>query len=149
MVSSAGKRLMAHILDGVANFAVFGLIGILMRFPGIMMLKGIIEKDGPDLSDAVNGGIYLVYVLVLLLSMAIIQLYFWNKSTSMGKMILGMKVIDKDMGTPAGLPVMVLRELIGKQVSAAFGSLGFAWILIDKDNQTWHDKICNTLVVDR
>ncbi len=37
--------------------------------------------------------------------------------------------------------------MIGKLVSAAVLSLGFVWILIDKENQGWHDKLMRTFVV--
>ena len=56
-----------------------------------------------------------------------------------------MRVIKED-GTPAGFMTMLLREWIGKWISGLILLLGFLWILFDKDNQGWHDKLMSTYV---
>ena len=60
--------------------------------------------------------------------------------------MLGMRVIKED-GSSAGFGTMLIREWIGKLISAMIFSLGFIWILIDKDKQGWHDKLMSTYVV--
>ena len=47
----------------------------------------------------------------------------------------------------ATLITLLIREWIGKSISALVLSLGFLWILIDKENQGWHDKLMSTYVV--
>lgn len=42
---------------------------------------------------------------------------------------------------------MLFRELFIKQISGICFGLGYLWMLFDQDNQTWHDKILNTVVV--
>jgi uncharacterized RDD family membrane protein YckC len=62
-----------------------------------------------------------------------------------GKMLLGIKVINKNGENPDFL-ISFLRWL-GYFISTIFFFLGFLWAIWDKDHQTWHDKICNTYVV--
>jgi uncharacterized RDD family membrane protein YckC len=49
-------------------------------------------------------------------------------------------------GMAVTVQMAVLRYLVSL-VSAAFFGLGFFWMLWDPDNQTWHDKAANTLVL--
>ena len=43
---------------------------------------------------------------------------------------------------------MLVREWIGKPISMVVFCLGYLWILIDQDNQGWHDKLVDTYVVE-
>lgn len=43
---------------------------------------------------------------------------------------------------------MLIREWIGKAISGLLLSLGFLWILFDRDKQGWHDKLMSTYVVE-
>ena len=43
---------------------------------------------------------------------------------------------------------MLLREIIVKKASSSVLWLGYIWILIDKYNRGWHDKILDTYVID-
>jgi hypothetical protein len=56
-------------------------------------------------------------------------------------------VID-EAGDPAGFFRMLAREWIGKPISMVVFCLGYVWILIDQDNQGWHDKLVDTYVVE-
>jgi uncharacterized RDD family membrane protein YckC len=65
---------------------------------------------------------------------------------TLGKMIVGVKVVRTE-GAPAGWGAVILRETIGKIVSAIVIGLGFIWAGFDKHKQGWHDKIAGTYVV--
>jgi uncharacterized RDD family membrane protein YckC len=56
--------------------------------------------------------------------------------------------VAKENGERAGFFTMLFREVIGKFIisSIVFG-LGFLWIVLDKENQGWHDKLMSTYVV--
>ena len=152
MISPPVKRLIAYALDAIANFFVFTLVCFFIGFPAIffsgLSINNLEMLKNSHVLGGIAGGIYIMYALILLASIIFIQVYFWNKSTSIGKMILKMKVVDGETHMPVGLFRMVLRELVGKQVSGALGGLGYAWIIIDKSNQSWHDKIFDTMVVN-
>ena len=65
---------------------------------------------------------------------------------TLGKMALGMRVVDES-GQKAGFFKVLIRETIGKIVSAIVLFLGYIWILFDGKRQGWHDKIGGTFVV--
>lgn len=77
----------------------------------------------------------------------IMQMLYWKNGTSFGKSRMKLYVVNKETGKTLSMGYMVLREVIGKAVSALVLLLGFAWILIDKDKQAWHDKLVSSIVV--
>lgn len=133
MISDPLKRLAAHFVDG---FLMFGLA---------MLILVVI---GASMQMVFDGGI-AVGILAMFVGMVAIQVYFWNQSTSLGKHLMGMVVVDKESHEPVGLLKMAAREVIGKWISGMVFSLGYLWILIDEDNQAWHDKLITSIVVDR
>ena len=83
---------------------------------------------------------------VVPLAWLIFHLVLWTRGLTPGKWILGDQVVDT-RGVRAGFWRMALRETIGKFISGIVLGLGYFWILEDKDQQGWHDKIAGTLVV--
>jgi uncharacterized RDD family membrane protein YckC len=65
---------------------------------------------------------------------------------TVGKKVMGIRVVDFANGGPIGFGRGVLRYL-GKIVSSIPCGLGYLWMLWDKEKQTWHDKIATTVVV--
>ena len=56
------------------------------------------------------------------------------------------RVIDKDGGGDIGYGRAFVRW-IGMYISAIFIFLGYFWMLWDSENQCWHDKMANDVVV--
>ena len=73
--------------------------------------------------------------------------YFWTRRAGQtpGKFALGIRVVKAD-GTALSDTDAVIRA-IGYNISAMLFGLGFIWALVDRNNQTWHDKIARTYVV--
>jgi uncharacterized RDD family membrane protein YckC len=65
---------------------------------------------------------------------------------TVGKRALGIRVIDFGAGGPIGYGRGFIRN-IAKLLSGLVFGLGYFWMLWDKEKQTWHDKIANTVVV--
>ena len=76
--------------------------------------------------------------------------YFWLftglKGQTPGKMVVGIKVVDRHGNVP-GLGRAAIREILGKTVSAIVLLLGFLWVIWDEKKQGWHDKIAGTSVI--
>jgi len=71
---------------------------------------------------------------------------FWTwKGTSLGGMLLGLKIVRIN-GGPVTFSVAVVRSLLSLFSGAIF-FLGFLWAAWDREKQTWHDKVAGTLVV--
>jgi uncharacterized RDD family membrane protein YckC len=78
---------------------------------------------------------------------AIAVLIFWfYRSATPGKMMLGMKIVDADTGDKPGTGQFIVRYL-GYYVSTIPLGLGLLWVAFDKRKQGWHDKIAGTVVV--
>ena len=88
------------------------------------------------------------FVIPLIFFFGIFKIYYWTKSTTFGKSVLNMKIIR--MGTEDELNFfqMVIRQTVGKLLSFSILNLGFIWIIIDNENQGWHDKILDCVVID-
>lgn len=83
---------------------------------------------------------------VLIVVYVFFSLILFAKGFTIGKKLLGMRVVKED-GGQASFFVMLIREWIGKIISGLVLTLGLLWILYDKENQGWHDKLLRTCVV--
>lgn len=117
--ATPARRLGGYILDGITWSLIF-------------FFFSLSSKDGAPIA-------FLASVLF--------TGYFWSQGSSPGKMVLCMRVINKDTKEPVGFWTMLLRETIGKAISGFIFAIGYLWILFDSDNQGWHDKLVNTVVV--
>lgn len=84
---------------------------------------------------------------VALLAWAVWSMFLFSNGMTPGKWLVGTYVMNKE-GDPAGFFRMVVREWIGKPISFLVFGLGYLWILIDENNQGWHDKLVDTYVVE-
>jgi len=93
----------------------------------------------------------LFNVFGIVFTIFVYWLYHWLfiglKGQTLGKMALGIKVVDAS-GSMPGLGCAALREIPGKIASYIAIYLGFLWIIWDGQKQGWHDKIANTYVVN-
>ena len=97
------------------------------------------------LAAALKPGIY--YALATIVSYAYyISLEGGRRGQTLGKMALGIRIIDFDGGGPIGYVRATVRQLV-KIVSALVFFLGYLWMLWDDERQTWQDKAANDVVV--
>lgn len=82
--------------------------------------------------------------VLILLPIYYTILWTW-KGTSVGSIVMGLKVVRTD-GRPLGFAVAAVRALSSFFSLMVLG-LGFLWVAFDRDRQSWHDKIAGTLVV--
>lgn len=120
-------RFLAFVIDII-------IIGVVTAVLGAV---GIINLGDPSATDQVVEAV-ISFGYYILLTAAF--------GATLGKMALGMTVVDEN-GQRAGFFKVLLRETIGKIVSAIVLLLGFIWILFDDKRQGWHDKIGGTFVV--
>lgn len=70
----------------------------------------------------------------------------WKYGNTFGKLAQRI-VIVSTTGEPLTLNQILFRETLGKIVSSAL-MMGYLWIFIDKEHQTWHDLFSKTIVVE-
>lgn len=65
---------------------------------------------------------------------------------SLGKRVLGIRLVDAATGRPVGVGRAVLRQVAHLLDTLPF-LLGYLWPVWDEWRQTFADKVCSTLVV--
>ncbi|MFA5927473.1 MAG: RDD family protein [Patescibacteria group bacterium] len=136
-------RFLALIIDGIilgiAFIPIFAVLSVLNIGSSPSMYS--VDPDSgagsafslPNLIKTVLGWIYYVVLNV-------------KFGGSLGKMALGLKVID-EAGNSVTYATAAIREIVGKIISAMAIMLGYLWVAFDPKKQAWHDKIAKTYVV--
>ncbi len=125
-IASAGQRFGAFLVDFLISIIV-GIVGF--------AIGSAMGGEGQTM-NSVFGITYWIIVLIMVAT----------RGQSPGKIAIGIKIVKMD-GTPIGFGTALLREVLGKIVSAIILLLGYIWILFDGKRQGWHDKIASTYVV--
>lgn len=128
------RRAGASIID---SFAI-----ALLTLPLVWLIYGeeYFTSTEPQL---VQGGADFIISYILPFAL-VIGFWVWRSATP-GKMLLGIKIIDKNGDKPSTL------RFIGRYFayipSALIFCLGFLWVAFDKKKRGWHDMLAGTLVV--
>lgn len=117
------------------------LIPIALMFFGEEDLQALESAESAPASLGILG-IFLNYILP-----AIVVILFWAyKSTTPGKMILGLKIVDAKTNENMSIGQMVIRY-VGYYPSMLVVGLGFIWVAFDSKKQGWHYKLAGTIVI--
>ena len=154
-VADFGPRLLGNLID-----VGLTLLGLIPTFIGIGVLIAAAPTNvtydefgngtatGGDAGLAVVGG--LLIALGALVSFAI---WLWNRvfrmgrtGQSVGKQVIGLRLLDEKTGRPIGAWMCFLRDLVSGIVNQVF-YLAYLWMLWDPDKQTLGDKAVHSTVV--
>lgn len=69
-----------------------------------------------------------------------------GKGQTVGKRVCGIRVVSSTTGGPIGYGAATGRYF-GRILSAIPIFLGYFWMIWDRENQTWHDKLAGSYVV--
>ena len=134
-------RFAAVLLDGVVPMVISIPVGI---------MAWIASSSLPSLPGDTMQIVILVVAMLTIVGFSCysaLVLAMWAYGLTPGKWMLGIRVVNRESGLPAGFWRMALREVIGKLVASILCYLGFIWALVDANRQGWHDKIAKTLVI--
>lgn len=148
-----GARVGALLVDSLVNALaaipqVIGLV-LILTGAGSGYDTTTIEYDTGEASRGlVVAGLVLLGVGFLLS----IGLVLWNRvfrqgttGQSIGKKVLGIKLVDELSGEPVGPATAFVRELAHTLDGVAY--VGYLWPLWDGKRQTFADKVVGTVVV--
>lgn len=124
--ATPSKRFLAFVIEIMVMFAY--MISVVNTFD---------DAYGSDIS------FLLGFVTLMMIHLAIM-----TRSTTIGKLVLNMKVVNRRTGKDLSFIEMVFREFLGKWISLIFFAIGFIWIMVDNENRAWHDMIFGTMVVE-
>lgn len=122
----------------IYRWAAYSLDSLIVSFLGgivLSIIKAILKAD-------FNVGDYTSIIFIIYSAVMI-----GRTGATLGKKLFNLKVVDSSSGKQPGWGKAILRESIGKILSAIVLGLGFVWALWDKNKQTWHDKIAGTYVI--
>lgn len=98
-----------------------------------------------------SGGYYAVLVerAIQMLLLSAVILAFWIKTSSTpGKMLLSLKIVDdKTLQDPS--VVQLIIRLLSYVVSALPLGFGFLYTMMNKKGRAWHDLIAGTVVISK
>ncbi len=120
-------RLMANILDSLVLLAVYRVLTDLLGLDWTRTFLGL------NYSELIISLAYFVILTVVY-------------GQTLGKMALGIKVVSQD-GSPNTWGAILLRETIGKFLSAILLLIGYLMIAFDGRKRALHDRIAETYVV--
>ena len=153
-----GGRLGGSILDSI----LYGILAAVFAVPGGIMIATsfqdcvtvdlgdnqaeIVCPPGSPKGGLLGGGIALIAVGVIIVAILYIRA-LGKTGQTWGRKLANVKVVGKTTGQPIGFGRALGRTLFAQIISSSFCYLGYLWMLWDKNKQTWHDKIVDTVVV--
>jgi uncharacterized RDD family membrane protein YckC len=146
-MAGLGGRIVAFLID---RFIIGIIVGVAYFLMFVLIIAGAATQS--DAGQSVAGvGVLMMWLVVIpaaILVMLFNEVYLAGKNNgqTIGKKLMGIRIAKED-GTQFGYMDAFLRNVIGYWISSLVCSLGFFWGLFDSRNQTWHDKIFHTYVV--
>ena len=139
-----GQRFGAWLLD----LLIIGLpLGIIAGIMAAAIAPEVDESTG-ELEGGVAGILILLYIVFAIAVWAYyVILEGGPTGQTLGKKAVGIRVVSMQTGGPIGYGKAFVRTLIRSFISGAICALGYLWMLWDKEKQTWHDKISDSVVV--
>jgi uncharacterized RDD family membrane protein YckC len=148
------QRVGAFLID-----QLIGMVALIPYYIGLVMTAGSVETTTDPTTGVVTttgGGASGLALMLMLLGGALsIAYYVWNycikqgrTGYTIGKGILGIKLIKIDTGQPMGAGLSFVRQL-AHIVDAIPCYLGYLWPLWDSKRQTFADKIMSTVVIEQ
>lgn len=136
------RRLLAHLIDLLLSLVLFAIpvAYLLVGYP----LLPISPSDTPSSPYGTSGVDLLTQLLFIVL-----VIFFWVRFRGTpGKRLLRCEVVDAESGDNLTIGQATIRYF-SYIVSLLPLGLGFLWVVWDPRKQGFHDKIANTLVVQR
>lgn len=148
------RRLAAQIIDLLIYYLAYNVIYFTIYFTLNLLFLFLPQKQYIDLYKT-NPQLYITSWLVFMITIIVIFFfipifiylrYIQKTGYSLGKRLLKLKIISVN-NSSLNFSQVFLREIIIKPISLLYFGLGFFWLIWDKNQQTWHDKITKTYVV--
>jgi uncharacterized RDD family membrane protein YckC len=131
------RRVGAAVLDGLILSVPTGILGVIA---GADQFNASVSYGySPGTSAALN-------LLNTVIGVAYYAILEGTRGQTLGKMALGIKVVDADNGGFIGIPRGIGRYF-ARILSAIVLGLGYLWMLWDPRKQCWHDKLVRSVVI--
>jgi uncharacterized RDD family membrane protein YckC len=135
---------MASVTEAAEGVASGARAGFFIRLAGLLVDGIVLAVVGTVLGVVLKGA--AGSVLSVLVGLLYFTLLVGGRGQTVGMGAARVRVVDKNGGGNIGYGRAFLRW-IGMYVSTIFIFLGYFWMLWDAENQCWHDKMANDVVV--
>lgn len=133
-LASLPKRALAYTIDE--------LLLALLLLAGMWEQFSTAENIEKTLQLAADTTVFILFAKLLYHAL-FIKMY----GSTLGKMVVRIRVVQIDTLDNPGWPAALWRSVIRLFGESLF-YLGFLWAVFDPFLQAWHDKIAKTLVID-
>ena len=134
-VHVTGKRILAAIVDAKVFSVIFWVLALLF---------GGTSAEGGSVAFSLGGLGSLLYIVVVFAYYTLLEGYLGQ---TLGKMLLGIKVVREDSGEVPGLGAAAIRTVL-RIIDGLFAYLvAFITVLVSRKNQRFGDMAAHTLVV--
>ena len=139
--ASFGARVIAFVID-------FVLLETIHNFLFILLVSNLIQAA---LTEPLTFLAFIVFCLFLFfvsfafLHMAYFTLFHAWSGQTIGKMIMGIRVVPND--DELACPSVAFLRWSGYILSFFPLAIGFLWAAVDKDRRAWHDRLARTRVI--
>ncbi len=134
-VHVTGRRVLATLVDGIVLGFVFALMS---------MLFGSSSAQGGQVNASLSGLPFLIYLVLVFAYYDLMEGYLGQ---TVGKMLLGIKVVREDNGEAPGLGGAAIRTALRIIDGLFFYLVAFIAVLASGKNQRLGDMVAHTLVV--
>jgi uncharacterized RDD family membrane protein YckC len=134
-VHVTGRRALAVVIDGLLLSVPFWMLSALF---------GTAIARGGEVGASLSGLQALLYAVVVFAYFMLMEGYLGQ---TVGKMLLGIKVVREDNGEVPGLGTAAIRTLLRLIDGLFLYLVGFIIVLISGKNQRLGDMVAHTLVV--
>ena len=150
-----GSRVGAMLIDSLV--AMIGLVPYVVGIP--FLVAGMPDTSYDPQTGTMqtvhdsNGAFLALGILLMVVGFVLsFAIQVWNRAfkqgrtgQSIGKKVLGLKLVGERTGQPMGAGMAFVRDLA--HTLDGFFYLGYLWPLWDDKRQTFADKILDTVVV--
>ncbi|MBI4091291.1 RDD family protein [candidate division WWE3 bacterium] len=126
------ERLAAFLIDLVVVIVIGTVVGFVFGLAEALLKVEFVKLISGPVGYLIAWG-YPIY-------------FIGSSGATLGKRVLKLKVTKADGSQPTYVDA-VLRELVGKSISALILFIGYLFVLWDPKKQALHDKIANTVVI--
>jgi uncharacterized RDD family membrane protein YckC len=97
--------------------------------------------------SVISNARYMIIQSILLLLVVVYFIYFWKKlGASIGKLIMGCRIVDADNYRPITMK-QAIKRMFGHVLNVLTVGIGLFMADFTKRKQGLHDKIANTVVI--
>lgn len=147
-VATIGQRFLARLLDGVIIGIPMTIVYVVLFASAMGVAQGGSSSAGAE-SLFVTSMLMMLFLAVFTVAYEVVMIAI--KGQTVGKMALGIKVVQSANGQAAGWGPSFIRWVIPMVANAVCGIGWLVYLSVLFDNtgraQGWHDKAANDLVI--